>query len=77
MALRVFSDPFAYSEQDRHENGEERWQTLGMMNGVTIILVAHTFPDAEEGVELLRIISARRATPTERKRYEKEKRRYL
>lgn len=77
VAIQVFNDPLAFSEQDRHENGEERWQTVGMINGVTIILVAHTFPDVENGAELLRIISARRATPVERKRYEQERLRYL
>ncbi|MCC8988320.1 MAG: trypsin-like peptidase domain-containing protein [Candidatus Contendobacter sp.] len=29
MALRIFADPFAISEQDRIEGGEQRWQTLG------------------------------------------------
>jgi len=28
LAMRVFSDPFALSEQDRIEDGERRWQTL-------------------------------------------------
>ena len=28
-AVRVFDDPFHLSEQDRVEDGEERWQTLG------------------------------------------------
>jgi hypothetical protein len=29
-AVRVFSDPYALVEQDRIENGEERWQTIGV-----------------------------------------------
>jgi uncharacterized protein len=41
-AQRVFNDPFHLSVQDRCENGEERWQTIGMVNGVIILLVAHT-----------------------------------
>jgi len=37
-----------------------------------LLLVAHTVYDAEDGTEVIRIISARRADPTERKRYEQE-----
>ena len=53
--------------------GERRWQTLGMVEGVLLLLVAHTF--LEEGdVEVVRIISARRAERQERRRYEQENR---
>ena len=41
-AARVFDDPFHLSVQDRVEDGEERWQTLGLVDGVTLLLVAHT-----------------------------------
>jgi uncharacterized DUF497 family protein len=69
MAMRAFSDPFALIEQDRLEGGERRWQTLGMVEGVVLLLVAHTV--REEGdVEVIRIISARRAEPKERRNYE-------
>ena len=69
-AARVFADPFAVVEQDRIENGEYRWQTLGMVDGQLLLLVAHTVRDDEDGIEVVRIISARRAEPKERKRYE-------
>jgi uncharacterized DUF497 family protein len=73
VAARVFFDPLHLSVQDRIEDGEQRWQTLGQVGGVTILLVAHTF--TEEGptdapVEVIHIISARRATRKERMRYE-------
>ena len=77
MAVQVFRDPFRLTRQDRIEDGEERWQTLGVVHGVTVLLVAHTITedDAEgDAVEVIRIISARRATPRERKRYEQETR---
>ena len=48
--------------------GEERWQTIGMVNGVLLILVAYTVVDEKE--EVLRIISARRVTRQERIEYE-------
>jgi uncharacterized protein len=70
MAARVFADPFAVTEQDRIENGECRWQTVGLVEGHLILLVAHTVRDDEDGSEVIRIISARRAEPKERKRYE-------
>jgi uncharacterized DUF497 family protein len=50
------------------QSGEERWQTIGMVNGVLLILVAHTVIDEKE--EVLRIISARRVTRQERIEYE-------
>ena len=73
IAARVFLDPLHLSVQDRIEDGEQRWQTLGQVGGVTVLLVAHTF--TEEGptdapVEVIHIISARRATRRERIRYE-------
>ncbi len=56
------------SVQDRIENDEQRWQTLGMAGGCLLLLVAHTVYIGE--VEVVRIISARRADRYERKRYE-------
>ncbi|MEG0044418.1 MAG: BrnT family toxin [Comamonas sp.] len=69
-ALRVFADPFAITNQDRIENGEQRWQTLGTVEGYLLLLVAHTVRDDEGGKEIVRIISARRADKKERKLYE-------
>ena len=77
ISARVFSDPLHLMMQDRIEEGEERWQTLGVVHGVTVLLVAHTITEETEGhapVEIIRIISARRATRRERKHYEQENR---
>jgi uncharacterized DUF497 family protein len=60
--------------QDRVENSELRWQTLGRAEGDVVLLVAHTVRFDEDGSQVIRIISARRADPTERKRYEEETR---
>ena len=75
-ALRAFSDPFALSEQDRIEDGEERWRTVGLIEGATVVLVAHTFREDPDGTVSVRIISARRATSQERRRYEEERNRH-
>ncbi|AEK63137.1 hypothetical protein CFU_3313 [Collimonas fungivorans Ter331] len=69
-ATLVFDDPLHLTRQDRVENNEQRWQTIGMVSGVTLLLVAHTWHEAESGSEHIRIISARRATKLERKIYE-------
>ncbi len=71
-AAWVFDDPLAVSLQDRIENGEQRWQTVGLVGGCLLLLVAHTVSIEMHGVEVevIRIISARRADRKERKRYE-------
>lgn len=69
VAQLVFDDPHHISIQDRHESGEDRWQTLGLVGGVVVLLVAHTH--REKGrEEIIRIISARKATKSERRYYE-------
>lgn len=70
VATLVFDDPLHVSRLERIENGEPRWQTLGMADGVVLLLVAHTWHEAESGAEHIHIISARRATLLERKIYE-------
>ncbi len=72
LAGLVFDDPFHLSILDRIENGEERWQTIGMVGGVVVLLVAHTCTE-ENGEEVVRIISARKATIKERLRYEEDR----
>lgn len=67
-ASLVFEDPDQLSVQDRFEGGEERWQTMGLVNGIVVLIVAHTVSD-DDGEEIIRIISARKATPRERQRY--------
>jgi hypothetical protein len=70
-AQGVFADPLALSILDRIVDGEERWQTLGLVAGAVVVLVAHTVEE-REGEEVIRIISARKATPQERKIYESQ-----
>ena len=67
-AQLVFDDPFHVSRQDRTENGEQRWQTIGLVHGVLLLLVAHTYTEAD-GAETIRIISARKADKAERRIY--------
>ncbi|HEX6494240.1 MAG TPA: BrnT family toxin [Acidobacteriaceae bacterium] len=68
-ATRVFVDPYALVEQDRIENGEERWLAIGVVEGSWMLTVAHVVYEHDQ-IETIRIISARRADRTERRRYE-------
>lgn len=54
------------------ENSEQRWQTVGMVEG-HLLLVAHTLSE-DADTEVIGIISARKADPKERKRYGEETR---
>jgi uncharacterized DUF497 family protein len=70
--MHIFDDPYAVAEQDRIERGELRWQTIGLVGGVVLLLVAHNV--REEGQdEVIRIISARQANRKERHRYEENR----
>lgn len=69
-AQLVFGDPLALTIPDKgHSGDEDRWITLGM-DGFSslLVLVVHTYRDTENE-EVIRIISARKATPKERKQY--------
>jgi len=69
-AAQVFGDPHCLMTQDREVDGEERWQTIGMVEGVLLLFVAHTVDDDQDEDLSVRIISARKVTPEERRRYE-------
>jgi len=71
-AMEVFRDPSQVSVQDRIEDGEERWQTLGMVRGLLLVMVAHTLREENQAETVVRIISARRANRKERRFYEDE-----
>jgi uncharacterized DUF497 family protein len=65
-ALLVFGDHERAEREDDYQY-EERWQTIGTVDEVYIIVI-HTLKtsDGEPG----RIISARQALPYERRRYQ-------
>ena len=66
IAVHVFNDPFLCEDYDyAHSDDEDRHRYIGRIEGVYITSVIAT----ERG-NLTRIISARRATPGEVKRYE-------
>jgi len=68
-AARVFEDSAAVCYLERFDGGEQRWHTVGLAAGIAIILVAHTVTE-ENGNEIIRIISARKANRRERDLYQ-------
>ena len=71
LACKVFDDPLHLTKFDRIVDGEERWHTLGNALGIVLLLVVHTYR-LQDGDEVIRIISARKATSHERRQYEDE-----
>jgi uncharacterized DUF497 family protein len=68
-AKTVFEDPFAITiPDDLHSEDESRSIILGRSLLDKVLLVVHT-----ERKERIRIISARKATPSERFQYETER----
>jgi uncharacterized DUF497 family protein len=68
LAATIFDDPLHISEPDRIVHQEQRWKTIGEVNGKYLLVVAHTVESEE--MEVVRIISAREADPHERREYE-------
>jgi len=67
-ASTVFFDPLSATAADPdHSVGEARFITFGISSSDRLLVVAHT-----EREEVIRIISAREATRSEREIYEEE-----
>lgn len=70
QASYVFADSFALNMyDDEHSLEEDRWVFLGKSLSEVILVVAHTFKD-DDGVEYVRIISARKAAKREQQSYQ-------
>jgi uncharacterized DUF497 family protein len=68
-AVLAFDDPNALTQRDEATSEEERWITLGSVSLNAVLFIVHTVREREE-TEVIRIISARNATPRERKNYD-------
>lgn len=67
-ARAIFFDPTALTIRNRVVAGEERWKTIGRARDA-VLSVIHTLEE-EDADEIIRLISARKATPSERRLYE-------
>lgn len=68
LAKEVFDDEFKVHVYRGDEHGEQRWWTMGLV-GSQLLIVVHTWEE-DEDQDVIRIISARKATPSERRRHE-------
>jgi hypothetical protein len=69
-AARVFEDPNIVLIEDWiDEEGEQRWHALGLVGGRYLLVVVHVYREAENGEEIIRIVSAREASKRERRIY--------
>ena len=69
-AATIFQDPLALTFDDPdHSVEERRFVTIGRSGQQRILFVAHV----DQGEDRVRIISARRATPTESYAYEEHR----
>jgi uncharacterized protein len=67
-ATLVFGDPDAITRRDEAFEDEERWITLGAVGATLVLVVVHAYRD-DDNQEVIRIISARLASPRERRKY--------
>ena len=70
-AKTIFLDPYLMTYPDRlHSFHEERYISIGYSIRNRILLVVHTEREETENAVVVRIISSRKATPEERRKYE-------
>ncbi len=70
-AREIFEDPLHIARLDfRYNYFEERWVTVGNSKKKQLLVAANLF-FTDEGEEIIRIISARKANKKERAYYEK------
>ncbi|MEK7442989.1 MAG: BrnT family toxin [Chloroflexota bacterium] len=64
-AWEIFLGPVLIGLDDREDYGEDRWIGIGMLKTRTVVVLY-----TERGENVIRIISLRKATTDEQKRYE-------
>ena len=70
-AKTIFNDPLLITfPDDYHSEEEERLISIGISTDNRTLLIVHTEQDKSENEIIIRIISCRKATPSEREIYE-------
>ncbi len=64
---QVFDSPMLLGMDERKDYGEDRWTGIGLMDNRVVVIV---FTEPDENT--IRVISFRKATTDERKKYEQE-----
>ena len=67
-AYKVFEAPMMVGLDKRKEYGENRWISIGLLDNTRVVVIVFTEPEEDT----IRVISFRKATNDERKRYEQE-----
>jgi uncharacterized DUF497 family protein len=69
-AVTVFGDPLALDIDDPDHSDEEcRFLIIGNSENRQLLVVSYTHAGADPNVDVIRIITARRVEPRERRRY--------
>jgi uncharacterized DUF497 family protein len=68
-AALVFGDPHVYEFEEGSDHGEVRYRAIGQALGQLLFVAYASFEDREE--EVVRIVSARKAEPKERRAYQR------
>ena len=72
-AKTIFNDPLLVTYFDEfHSENEERWISIGTSSQNRILLTVHTEWEKSTDELVIRIISSRKATPSERQIYEQQ-----
>ena len=72
-AKAVFNDALLITLPDiRHSKDEQRYLSIGCSILNRVLLVVHTEREEDRDFTVVRIISSRQATPTERRTYEQK-----
>ncbi len=77
LATLALDDEYRILVKDRvDETGEQRWHAIAAFSlgpgAGDIFTVVHVYREDEDGEEIIRIISARRASPDEFRRYQEQ-----
>lgn len=70
LATRIWDDPAHLIALEGIYNSEERWLIIGRVGHLTVLVAVFVEPTLDG--ELIRLISARKATPHERRRYDQQ-----
>ncbi len=70
IACTIFNDPLHLSIVDLDTTSEERWITMGRAINNVLLVVVHTYKHRHAKVDIIRIISARKASKKEKIDYE-------
>ena len=74
LAAHVFDDPCVFEFDDGERYGEARYRAIGEILGQILFVSYESYEDGSG--EITRIISARKATPRERRAYERHSQNY-